>query len=275
MSLLNVVNFCHVLSKETQDQWKEFHNMFDPVIFSSICNKVLDSPEFMRSIELIINAGSIDDPVQKGALYSVSIETITELIKIENKKAFKPIQESRIWKPFYKDLKTSLIKIKGSISEGGYDILTSKLANINSPTNREKLEKPFKLVGIELTQVELDSLEQRNSYLHGGKPEDRGLSSMSHLNALKLHYLIGMLILKFFNYSGHYINISGWYLLHDKETKNLLEKFDIAELKEVMQRIKSKDFETTDQLDKAKKILEDFYKFNMAASEIEGLIKIL
>jgi len=261
--------------KETQEQWKEFHNMFDPEIFSSICNKVLDSPELMRSIELIINAGSINDPIQKGALYSVSIETITELLKTENKKVFKPIQESRIWKPFYKDLKTCLNGIKGSISEEGYKTLNSKLANINSPTNREKLEKPFKLVGIDLTQTELESLEQRNSYLHGGQPEDRSWSTMSNLNALKLHYLIGMLILKYFDYSGHYINISGWYILHDRETKNLMEKFDFSELKEIMEKIKSKDFETTEQLDKAKQILENFDKFNMAGLEIEGLIKII
>lgn len=261
--------------KETQEQWKEFHNMFDPGIFSSICIKVLDSPELKRSIELIINAGSINDPIQKGALYSVSIETLTELLKTENKKVFKPIQESRIWKPFYKDLKTSLDVIKGSISEEGFMMLNSKLANINSPTNREKLEKPFKLVGIDLTQTELEILEQRNNYLHGGQPEDKNWSAMSNMKALKLHYLIGMLILKYFNYSGHYINMSGWYILHDRETKNLMEKFDFSELKEVMEKIKSKDFETKGQLDMAKQILENFDKFNIAGLEIEGLIKII
>jgi len=261
--------------EETQTLWKPFHNMFDTRVLSSMCDKVLDSSEFMRSLELIVNAGNIIDPVQKGALYSVCIETLTEIIKTKNEIAFKPIENKKIWKPFYNDLKSCLDKIKGEISDEGLNILNAKISNLNSPTNRDKLEKPFKLVGIELSQNEIESLEQRNNYLHGGQPNDDGWFTKSNLNALKIHYLIGMLILKYFKYSGHYINLSGWYLLHDNETENILKNFDFSELGEVMRKIKDKDFESIEQLDSAKKKMKNFDKFNKASLEIEDLIRII
>ena len=261
--------------KETQDSWKEFHKMFNVETFSSICENILDSPDLMRSIELVVNAGNIVDPVQKGALYSVSIETITEFLKSQNEGAFKPIQEKQIWTPFLNEVKDCLNKIKDSISDDSYKILNTKIENLNSPTNREKLVKPFKLVGIELSEQELQIVEKRNTYLHGGQPEDKNWVAKSNINALQLHYLIGMLVLKQFNYSGHYINVSGWFLLHNREVQRIMKKMNFEELQKAEMKIKNKDFESIEQIDEAKQIFEDLEKLNTAWMEIENLIKII
>ena len=261
--------------KETQDKWKPFHTMFDKKVFSIMCEKVLDSPEFMRTLELIINAGNINNPVLKGAMYSVCIETMTELLKSKNEESFKPIPKKRIWKQFHKEIKSNLEKIKEEISEDGYKILTVKIDNLNGPTNRDKLEKPFKLVGIELSKDDLEILEQRNNYLHGGHPNDDNWATKSNINALKLHYIIGWLILKHFNYSGHYINIAGWYVLNNYEAKKIMKNLDFSELGKVMTKVREQDFETVEQLDEAKRILDNFDKFNKAALELEELIKII
>lgn len=261
--------------KEIQQKWRKYHKMFDPNIFSAICDKILSSAEFLRSIELIVNAGNIHNPIQKGAMYSVCIETLTELIKSENVESFKPIPEKQIWQEFRLNLISELEKIKTKVNDEGYSILTAKINNLNGPTNREKLEKPFKHVGIELTQKELDILAQRNDYLHGGHPDDNNWIVQTNLNALKLHYVIGWLILKYFKYSGHYINISSWYILNDLESKKIMENIDFSEIEKVIKKIKNKDFQSKKELDDAKQTIDKLDKFNKAAAELSELIKII
>jgi len=262
-------------NEEIQKEWKPYHKMFDTKVFSTMCEKALDSPEFMRSLELIINAESINDPVQKGAMYSVCIETMTELLKSENEESFKPIPDKTIWKQFNKEITSTLDKIKSKISVEGYKILSAKIDNLNGPTNRDKLEKPFKLVGIELSTDDLKILEQRNNYLHGGQPNDDNWITKSNLNALKLHYIIGKLILKYLNYSGHYINVSGWFILHNYETKKMLKDMDLSQLGAIITKIKEKDFKTVEEFDEAKQILDKLNKFNTAGLELEELISII
>lgn len=278
--IINPTFFFNQYSKEneeTQIKWKEFHKMFDNGIFSKMCEKVIESAEFRRSLELIINAGNINEPVQKGALYSVCIETLTELLKSENTDLYNPIPKAqkKTWNNFRDEIKVSLEKIKAEITSDAYKILSIKIENLNSPTNRDKLEKPFQTVGITLTDKERQSLEQRNNYLHGGQPDDKNWVAKSNLNALKLHELIGKLILKYFNYNGHYINVAGWYILNDKETTTLMQQFDYEELKTAVNRIQSNSFESTEQIEKAQLILSQFEKFSIAALEIDELIKII
>ncbi len=265
------------MDSETQVKWKEYHKMFDSKIFSQICEKVIDSPEFARGVELIVNAGNLKDPVQKGALYSVSIETITDLIRSENEDTFRPIPKEKkiIWKQIRVGALELLEKNKNEISKKGYTILKSKIENLNSPTNRDKLEKPFKLLGIELTDEEKEALNNRNDYLHGGQPDDREWTTLSNLNALMLHYLIGMLILKYFKYKGHYLNVAGWFIIHDFETKNLVNKIEFDGLKTVLKKVENNDFKNLEEIEEAEKLLIKVEKFGIAAQTIKDFIKII
>ena len=207
----------------------------------------------------------------------MSVETITELIRNENEDTFKPIpnEKKKVWNQLREESIELLETIKNEINEKSYNILKSKIENLNSPTNRDKLEKPFKLLGIELTEDDKEALNNRNEYLHGGQPDDREWVTLSNLNALKLHYLIGMLILKYFKYNGHYFNVTGWFLLHDLETKKLISKFDFNRLKIILIKLENKDFKNLEEIDEAKKLVKQLEKFSIAALTIKGFIKII
>jgi hypothetical protein len=261
--------------KSSKENWKQHHNMFSTKNFSSLCEKVLESPELMRSIELIVNAGNTNDPIQKGALYSVSIETITEYFKSKNESAFKPISDKRTWRKFLKLAKESLEEIKPEIDEMGYKILNSKIENLNSSTNRDKLIKPFELHGIILTEDELSTLEHRNSYLHGGQPKDIKWKTEMDIIALKLHSLVGMLLLKSIGYSGHFIHLPAWHILHDREAKSIMEKMNFEVFKKVYEKVKNQEIKNLEELDRAKEVLENAERFFKSASEIENIIRII
>ena len=275
--IINPTFFFQQYEKEenpTKEIWKEFHEMFSPAVFSAMCEKALESPEFSRCLELVINAGNIDDYVQKGALYSVCIETLTELIKTENENSFKPIPNEKVglWNTLQAQLEEALNKLEAEIGEPGHGILTKKVSNLNSPTNREKLERPFKMTGIILTEEELNSLNQRNNYLHGGQPE---VGINSKLNALRLHNLIGKLVLKYFNYKGHLINVTAWNLLKDKESKRMIEQFNIKELEDTLEKIQSESLDSLEEVETAKVTMKNFAEFSATALEIKELIQII
>jgi hypothetical protein len=258
-----------------QNAWKDHHNMFPCNLFSSFCEKIIDSPELMRSIELVINAGSIKDSIQKGALYSVSIETITEYLKSTNESAYKPIGNEEKWKQLLESLNEQVTEIKDEIDDSGFQILTKKIENLNSPTNRDKLVKPFELAGIVLTKEELQVLNNRNKYLHGGSPNNSDIQSELDILALKLHSLIGQLILKHIGYTGHLIHLPAWYLIHDDDTKEMIDKVDFKELEEIISKVKQSDLKDEEELEKAKKIIADHKAFLKASLELEQLIKII
>lgn len=259
----------------TKESWKLYHKMFSVDVFSNLCEKVLDSSEIMRCIELIIKAGSINDPIQKGALYSISIETVADYLTRQNVNSSKPISNKNVWRIFLKSLKQDLDTIKNEIPTNSYKTLNSKIENLNSLTNREKLTKPFELFGIHLNDDEIEILNQRNNYLHGGSPQNINWLKELNIIALKLHYLLGLLILKYIDYRGHYINLAGWYLLNDSEIKSLIKKFDFDQIGDVLLKANHNEYKDLKQIKEAKEILENYSKFLKASIEIENLIVII
>lgn len=261
-------------SKKEQKDLEKYHKMFDSKIFSTLCEKVLKHPELLRTIELIITAGNLSDSIQKGALYSVAIETITEFLKGLNEDACKPIKDKNIANNFRKEQLALLKKYKSDIDTRGLKILTAKINNLNSPTNKDKLTKPFELYGITLTQDDLDVLNQRNDYLHGGIPIDSNWEAELEANALKLHNLLNILILNFIGYKGHYINLSGWYLMQVNEVQDIFKNLDLEEIKCITEKVNSgnaKDLSFPD----AKKKLEDFEKYLKSVQGTSKIIEII
>lgn len=258
-----------------QEKWKPFHKMFSSELFSRFCESLINIPELLRSIELINNASHISDPIQKGALYSVAIETITEHLKNEKEEKFNPITDNRISKKLRGNLLRELEKIKNEISEEGYNILTKKIQNINQPTNRDKLEKSFKVVGIILNSEEKGALDNRNDYLHGKKPIDTNERLELEKTSLQLHSLIGRLILRYINYEGHYIHLPSLHILKNKTLSDLFEKVDIDEFKILCDKAKNELLQDKNELKKAKALFENYKKILIHAAEMEKLIIIL
>ncbi|MFA6400451.1 MAG: hypothetical protein WCX31_02330 [Salinivirgaceae bacterium] len=263
------------LNDDLKASWKQYHKSFPTSVFSNLCENIYTSTELKRSVELIVNAGMLIDPIQKGALYSVSIETITEYLYEKDKEKYNPIKDKTVWKELLDKLFQILDNFNEKIDEEGITILKAKFNNLNSPTNRDKLTKPFKLTGIELSEQDLSTLEQRNKYLHGIEPDNINWRFEQDLIALKLHTIVSSLILKHCGYVGHIINSAGWYVLHEGEIKSTMDKLDFEELGNIILKLKSKDFENIDQINRAKLIVDNFDKFNRAALEIENLIRII
>jgi hypothetical protein len=261
-------------SKQEQKDLEKHHKMFDSNLFSLLCEKVLNHPELLRTLELIITAGNLSDSIQKGALYSIAIETITEFLKGLNEDVFKPIKDKNIAKNFRKEQLALLEKYKSDIDTKGLKILTAKINNLNSPTNKDKLTKPFELYGIILTQDDLNVLNQRNDYLHGGIPIDSNWEAELEANALKLHNLLNLLILNFIGYKGHYINLSGWYLMQVNEVQDIFKNVDLEEIKRITEKVNSGNAKDLNIPDAIKKI-EDYEKFLKSVQGTSNIIGII
>ena len=108
-------------------------------------------------------------------------------------------------------------------------ILEKKINNINQPPNRDKLEKPFHILNIHISEEDSKAINHRNNFLHGRKIT-RGKKPEDFLKvyeiSLRLNNLVNKLILKHIGFSGHMINQvkHNEKMLGYKVEKDLFEK---------------------------------------------------
>ena len=105
--------------------------------------------------------------------------------------------------------------------EMNVDILFKNIERLNSSPNADKLAKSFEIIGYPLTDEQFKMIKDRNSYLHGSfiktKEEDGRFKDALHLS-LRLHFLIGILLLKNVGYTGKIINYAKlWSHITGKE----------------------------------------------------------
>ena len=182
--------------------------------FSNICTMIYNNGNLLRAIVLMLMANEYEI-FSSGAVYSVVIETITKIFKEENPGKLNPIKDRKLWKQFKEKIDEIYSKdIEPNLDEYGKDILPSRINDLNQPTNKAKLEKPFDLIGIELTPIDKDAINKRNDFLHGRHPvNDDPLATdnkskfgeLYYVN-LRLHQLINKFILKYLGYNGKIIN---------------------------------------------------------------------
>ncbi|MDN3725326.1 hypothetical protein QRD02_13140 [Aequorivita sp. SDUM287046] len=241
-------------TKEEKLKLEKYHNKFSSEIFSFFCVLVYTSPELQRTLELVVSASSNEDITQKGALYAVAIETLSEYVKETNPNSFNPIKDKVTWRNFRQEILEVLITYSDKIDFSGIEILTKKINSMNSPTNKDKLSKPFKLYGIDLDENDFENLNHRNTFLHGGIPFYDDDKTKQDAAVLKLHYLISSLILKMINYKGHFINVSGLHYLHNYEFQELTKSFDMEEFPKILNLLKNPNV-TSEDLQQIKKHL--------------------
>ncbi|NJO24788.1 MAG: hypothetical protein HC867_01865 [Bacteroidia bacterium] len=123
----------------------------------------------------------------------------------------KPIKDAGLATAFKKGLAVILEKYKEIEGFSGYEIMHSKIANINSPTNREKLKCPFTVLNILLTPVDEEVIEYRNDFLHGNinlnvKKGKKKYAMDSFEISMRLLTLLNMILMKMVRYQGYIIN---------------------------------------------------------------------
>ncbi|HMV08179.1 MAG TPA: hypothetical protein PK325_00870 [Cyclobacteriaceae bacterium] len=259
-------------SDDVKKLWGPHLRNFSAAVFSNLCEKLFDSTELFRAVELIVNAGSIEDPVQKGALYSVALETLTEYYKANNEEVFKPVKDKVVAKEFTESLESQLETIKSKLASNDYTTLKRKIANINSPTNKDKLTKPFELLSINLSDEDKKMLDERNRYLHGDRPKSAE-TEMELLNiAHHLHTLAAKLVLKIAGYSGHIIHLPSWYVVRNKDN---FSRFNADEVLKTFDKIDAGDFSTIEELGHAKQVIEKYQRALETSKAAEKLIQII
>lgn len=201
----------------------------DPKLFSCLCNKLLTLENLRHAAELVISAMGNSDPVQQGALYSVALETLTEQLGNNRSGDLKPINEKKLANKLIKDIMAILNGYDKKISPEGFKILVKKIDNLNTPTNQDKLMKTFELYDINLSNDDINAINNRNNYLHGRSPLDRKFNFELMQISLRLHTLIVGLLLKSVGYSGHIINldIQAYFKVEDKVMEFEEEQKDI------------------------------------------------
>jgi len=212
------------LNKKGRPDIKELH-LFDMNLFSNLCTKIKESKGFMSLIFLLLES-NVSSLSIRPVGYSVVLEMLTNIIAMENK-GLKPIIKKSTSKEFSKELFQVLDKYKDQIlKEGKPDsvtILQKKIGNINTPTNRDKLTKPFEIYGIDLLPDEEYAIDNRNNFLHGNEIKFQDILNTKdyfkhiHCISLRLNFLVNRLILKYLGFEGEIIN-------HVKLHENIIGK---------------------------------------------------
>lgn len=186
-------------------------DVFDSIKFSALCSKIHKYEDYAVLIMLLLEAND-SSLILRPAGYSVALEKITNII-VEENKGLKPIPDKKLSKDFRKELTDVLNRFKDDIKEKGNDdsiiILEKNINKINNPTNRDKLVKPFEIYNIKLSKSDLESIDNRNNFLHGRKiktDEETEDYMKIYEVSLRLNNLINKLILKHTGYSGYIIN---------------------------------------------------------------------
>ncbi len=213
----------HITSdKMIQERYGLFLEIFDGELFSKFCTKIFDEPQYVVLLLLVIESNKTS-LILKPAGYSVALEKITNIIAEENK-GLKPIIAKGLSRAFISEVKEVLKQFKDRIEQEGNEdsinILTKNIDRLNSPTNRDKLTKPFEIYNINLTAAEHEAIGNRNSFLHGRalKIEEGSEEFLEiYMNSLRLHKLVTKLILKHIGFSGHIVN-------HLKRNESVFDK---------------------------------------------------
>jgi hypothetical protein len=181
-----------------------------PVQFSTLCN-LIHKEDDIKAIVLLITESISSSLLLMPAGLSVALEGLSEFFWSKNMETIKPIKDAALATAFKKELTATLEKYKQMEGFSGYEIMRSKITNINSPTNREKLKSPFTVLNILLTPVDEEVLEYRNDFLHGNinlnvRKGKKKYAMDSFEIAMRLLTLLNMILMKMAGYKGYIIN---------------------------------------------------------------------
>ncbi len=182
--------------------------------FSLLCQKLHDSVDFASAIVLFLESSVASLLFMPGG-YSIVLESLSDIIMGEVKDKIAPIQP----KPFAGKVRKSLtdtINTYSTVMPGNdWETIKKRIDNINQPTNKARLQAPFKRLGITLLPLDIDILETRNDFLHGRFPDitkagdERPLERKNkdlYYAAIRLYTLIGLVVLKWIGFDGYIIN---------------------------------------------------------------------
>lgn len=197
-------------------------------VLTKVASKIYKDSKTKRIIELIIEGTKTENLVLRASVYSVAIETLTNIIYDENEQSLNPIKDEKLVEKITHKLLAVIDEYSAFMDDEIFDILSKKINNINKPINVDRLTKSFSILGIELNKHDKDTLKARNKFLHGSTPFknfeiDKKKEKEFILMTTKLRFLIMSLLLKYLGYKGHIYNYYGYS--KSLEEKKIIEHF--------------------------------------------------
>ncbi|MBF0121495.1 MAG: hypothetical protein HQK79_21915 [Desulfobacterales bacterium] len=210
--------------EEIQIQADKLRKNLNPIscdTFSKLCNMVKFDNKMADAVYLTLEANR-SSLISMGVIYCVVLETLTNVICSQNIDNILPIQDKHKAKELCNKLNLTAQEylLGNKIFHIEKDYLNSaikkKIDNINSPTNQDKLIKPFDILDIKIDEDDKKIINQRNDFLHGnsfniGEDIER-CSKEIFYTVLKLNFLVNALILKFVGHTGKIVNLAKVYL---------------------------------------------------------------
>ncbi|MDE5492236.1 hypothetical protein [Elizabethkingia meningoseptica] len=190
-----------------------------PDNLSNLVNKIYTEPEFSVAILVILEATSLRSLLLIPSSFAVIIEQLSKHLSIEETGLEAPITNKELRDKILEELQDVIDNNSEHLGLETIQKLKLRIKEINRPvnkkhlTNNEKLTRPFKQLGINLTLHDISIIEHRNDLLHGNillvTDENKDLKDtdlyMNYVSA-KLFTLISKLILKSIGYNGYVYN---------------------------------------------------------------------
>jgi hypothetical protein len=201
--------------------------------FTRICQWAADSLEF-RALLLLTLEGTAASLTIMPSAFSVALEAMTALLVKKDEGKYSPITDKTLAKQIRAQLKKEIDQHAAALGPVSTKILKAKIDDINQPTNRAKLTKPFEVLKFKLTEADIEVIDHRNDFLHGSiaylpeKDEDSDLqpqdptdgSKEIFYTALRLYTLIAVLVLKSVEYDSRIVNYPAVHLKNYPNIKN-------------------------------------------------------
>lgn len=205
---------------------KKICKCMDNSTLSLIANKIFKDAKIKRIIELIMEGTNSKSIVLRASVFSVAIETLTNIVYKKNTETLNPIKDKKLAAKVSEKLYEVIDEYSSFMTEDAVRIYNKKINNLNTPANVDKLTNSFAILGIKLNDHDKKTIKARNTFLHGSTPFknfeiNKEKEKEFKLLITKLRFLICMLLLKHLGYKGHLYNYYG----HTKsfEAKSVIE----------------------------------------------------
>ena len=199
---------------------------FPKNIISDLSNSCYTNPRFLRALRILCNARQKPVEIEASSIFVV-LETIKDLILINNTEKVSPFKDDEFAKKIIKEFKQKIESLDDSNFNRKNSVL-NKLQDLNKPGNNESFRLAFELVGFELSKNDKNCIAMRNRFLHGNMPYDNEVQDERQKQLAKIslsaHFLTCCLILKYIGFDGY--------------AKNFLKFLDITnEIDEVDEKL--------------------------------------
>lgn len=196
---------------QNRDYHDKYHNIIRGVKSSEIsklCHLIYSSQDFMVIILLILESCAVTQIIQPAG-FAVALEGFSAFIKKEMEKEREKISP-KLSSKILGDLKMVLTNNKEKLGDS-FDLFYKKIDQINQPTNKDTLIKPFEYLKIPINDIDKQTVAHRNDLLHGrydlkSTYESENNQNYRFLISTRLYTLLSALIMKYIGFDNMIIN---------------------------------------------------------------------